>query len=70
MYCLGGVAGNFARNRIWSLGAGYTNGPLALCIAYVNAKDPSYSYFGNNATSSTIPSNMTSSRVYSGYASA
>lgn len=70
MYSLGGVAGQFSRNQIWSLGAGYTNGPLALGLAYVNARDPNYSYFGNNATSNTTASNMTSSRVYSGYASA
>ncbi|SDR39558.1 Outer membrane protein (porin) [Paraburkholderia fungorum] len=70
MYSLGGVAGQFSRNQIWSLGAGYLNGPLALGVAYVNVKDPNYSYFGNNSTSSTTASNMTASRVYSGYASA
>lgn len=70
MYSLGGVAGQFSRNQIWSLGAGYVNGPLALGVAYVNVKDPNYSYFGNNSTSSTTASNMTASRVYSGYASA
>ncbi len=70
MYSLGGVAGQFSRNQIWSLGAGYVNGPLALGVAYVNIKDPNYSYFGNNSTSSTTASNMTASRVYSGYASA
>lgn len=70
MYSMGGVAGQFSRNQIWSLGAGYVNGPLALGLAYVNVKDPNYSYFGNNSTSSTTASNMTSSRVYSGYASA
>jgi predicted porin len=70
MYSLGGVAGQFNRNQIWSAGAGYTQGPLSLGIAYVNVKDPNYAYFGNNATSSTTASNMTASRVYSGYASA
>lgn len=70
LYSLGGVAGDFSRNQIWSLGAGYVNGPLALGVAYVNVNDPNYSYFGNMATSSTTASNMTSSRVYSGYASA
>lgn len=70
LYSLGGYSGQFSRSQIWSLGAGYTNGPLALGVAYVNVRDPNYSYFGNNATSSTTASNMTASRVYSGYASA
>ncbi|WP_321939083.1 porin [Paraburkholderia sp. J8-2] len=70
LYSLGGVAGDFTRNQIWSLGANYTRGPLVLGVSYLNARDPNYSYFGNNSTSSTTASNMTSSRVYSGYASA
>ncbi|WP_321897283.1 porin [Burkholderia cepacia] len=70
MYSLGGVAGQPGRNQIWSLGANYSRGPLTLGAAYVNARDPNYSYFGNNANSSTTASNMTASRVYSGYASA
>ncbi|WP_321927425.1 porin [Paraburkholderia guartelaensis] len=70
VYSLGGVAGDFTRNQIWSLGANYTRGPLVLGVSYLNARDPNYSYFGNNSTSSTTASNMTSSRVYSGYASA
>ncbi|WP_028226391.1 porin [Paraburkholderia ferrariae] len=70
LYSLGGVAGQFNRNQIWSLGANYAHGPLVLGVSYLNAKDPNYSYFGNNSTSSTAASNMTSSRVYSGYASA
>ncbi|WP_250511491.1 porin [Caballeronia sp. GACF4] len=70
MYSLGGVAGQFNRNQVWSLGAGYGNGPLTAGIAYVNVKDPNFSYFGNNSTSSATASNMTASRVYSGYASA
>jgi predicted porin len=70
MYSLGGVAGQFNRNQVWSAGAGYAQGPLSLGIAYVNVKDPNFSYFGNNASSSTTASNMTASRVYSGYASA
>ncbi|WP_321896950.1 porin [Burkholderia cepacia] len=69
LYSLGGVPGQFNRNQIWSLGASYYNGPLALAAAYLNVKDPNFSFFGNNALSSTTGSNMTS-RVYSGYASA
>ena len=38
---------------------------------YLNVKDPNFSFFGNNATSSATGSNMSgSSTVYSGYASA
>lgn len=70
LYSFGGVAGQFSRNQIWSLGAGFDRGPLRLGAAYVNIKDPNYSYLGNNSTSSTTGSNMSGSRVYSGYASA
>lgn len=70
LYSFGGVAGQFSRNAIWSLGAGYVNGPLTLGAAFVHVEDPNFSYFGNNATSSASASNMAASRVYSGYASA
>jgi predicted porin len=69
LYSLGGIAGQYNRNQIWSVGAGYSRGPLQLGAGYVNVKDPNFSFFGNNATSSATGSNMTS-RVYSGYASA
>lgn len=70
LYSLGGVAGQFNRNQIWSVGAGYNRGPLQFGAAYLNIKDPNFSFFGNNATSSTTGSNMGGSAVYSGYASA
>ncbi|MEM5461110.1 porin [Paraburkholderia phytofirmans] len=70
LYSFGGVAGDFSRNQIWSIGANYSQGPLAVGAAFLTAKDPNYSYFGNTSTSSTTASNMTASRVYSGYASA
>ncbi|WMY10922.1 porin [Paraburkholderia phenoliruptrix] len=69
LYSLGGIAGQFNRNQIWSVGASYYAGPLALAAAYLNVKDPNFSFFGNNPLSSTTGANM-SSRVYSGYASA
>ncbi|PVX85082.1 porin [Paraburkholderia unamae] len=70
LYSFGGVAGQFGRNAIWSMGAGYTSGPLTLGAAYVHVKDPNFSYFGNNANSSATGNNMAASHVYSGYASA
>ncbi|WP_332460149.1 porin [Caballeronia calidae] len=71
VYSLGGVAGDFSRNQIWSLGAGYTSGPLSVAAAYLNVRNSNVSFFG---TSSSTPltaatTNMTSP-VYSGYASA
>ncbi|SAL79699.1 porin [Caballeronia peredens] len=70
LYSLGGNAGQFNRNQIWSLGVGYSQGPLQLGAGYLNVKDPNYSFFGNTPSSSTTSSNMGGSRVYSGYASA
>ncbi|WP_420957061.1 porin [Burkholderia gladioli] len=73
LYSLGGVAGQPGRNQIFSVGAGYNNGPLALGVGYVNARNPNYSFFGSNPNANTATStsglNMTSP-VYRGYASA
>lgn len=69
MYSLGGVAGDIHRNQIWSVGTRWSSGPLSVGAAYANVSDPNFSYFGNNAASSTMASNITS-RVLSGYASA
>jgi predicted porin len=70
LYSLGGVAGQFNRNQIWSAGIGYAQGPLTLGAGYLNVKNPNFSFFGNNASSSATGSNMGASTVYSGYASA
>jgi predicted porin len=75
LYSLGGQAGQFNRNQIWSAGVGYSQGPLQLGAAYLNVKDPNYSFWGNNSssrTATTTPSanNLPNSRVISGYASA
>ncbi|MDR5814544.1 MULTISPECIES: porin [unclassified Caballeronia] len=70
LYSLGGNAGQFNRNQIWSVGAGYAQGPLQLGAGYLNVKDPNYSFFGNTPSSSATASNMAASRVYSGFASA
>jgi predicted porin len=68
LYSLGGVAGETGRNQIFSLGAGYANGPLVLGAAYLNARNPAVSFFGNN-TSTPTPSAVTSP-VIAGYTSA
>jgi predicted porin len=70
LYSLGGVAGDFNRNQIFSGGVGYAQGPLALGAAYLNVKNPNYSFFGNTSTSSGTATNMSGSQVYSGFASA
>lgn len=70
LYSLGGVAGDLTRNQIWSLGANYNVGAFTAGAGFVYAKDPNFSYFGNNPSSSATGSNMTASPVYSGYASA
>jgi predicted porin len=68
LYSFGGVAGETGRNQIWSLGAGYNNGPLVLGAAYLNVRNPAVSFFGNNTTTST-PSAVTSP-VIAGFVSA
>ena len=71
LYSLGGVAGQTGRNQIYSLGAGYTNGPLVLGVGYLNVRNPNVSFFGNS-TSGTVSSTTSnvSSPVYAGFGSA
>jgi predicted porin len=74
-YSLGGVAGNVSRNQIWSLGANYANGPLLAGVGYLNVRNPNVSFYGGGgspaATVNGVPgSNLGSSPVISGYASA
>jgi predicted porin len=70
-YSFGGQAGNFTSNQIWSLGAGYANGPLVLGVAYLNARTPAASggLFNNGGTIAT-PATAVASPVYAGFASA
>ncbi|MBA5735597.1 porin, partial [Escherichia coli] len=35
LYSFGGQAGQFSKNQVWSLGAGYNNGPLVLGVGYL-----------------------------------
>ncbi|CAE6754720.1 hypothetical protein R69927_02534 [Paraburkholderia domus] len=70
-YSFGGQAGNFSGNQIWSLGAGYNNGPLVLGVGYLNARTPAASggLFNNSGTATTAITAVTSP-VYAAYTSA
>ncbi|MFM0505191.1 porin [Paraburkholderia caffeinilytica] len=71
LYSFGGIAGSAARNQVWSLGAGYNNGPLLLGVGYLNVRNPNVSFFGSSSSSTlTAATNNIASPVYSGYASA
>ncbi len=70
-YSFGGQAGNITGNQIWSLGAGYNNGPLVLGVGYLNARTPAASggLFNNGGTATTAITAVTSP-VYAAYTSA
>ncbi|MBN3845650.1 porin [Paraburkholderia sp. Ac-20342] len=68
-YSFGGVAGDFSRNQIYSLAAGYSMGPLTAAAQYTHASNPNYSLWGNKANDSSTGSNM-SGPVISGLATA
>ncbi|ABB07235.1 MULTISPECIES: porin [Burkholderia] len=65
VYSFGGQAGQFSKNQVWSLGAGYNNGPLVLGVGYLNARTPNQfgGMFNNGSTSSSV-----SSPIYGAYA--
>ena len=67
VYSLGGQAGQFAKNQVWSLGAGYNNGPLVLGVGYLNARTPGNfgGMFNNGSSASTT---VASTPVYGAYA--
>lgn len=71
LYSLGGTAGDFTRNQIWSLGAGYSHGPFSIGAAVLSARNPNTSLFGGNSstTASATAANATSP-VYRGFLSA
>jgi predicted porin len=76
LYSLGGQAGDFTKNSVWDVAAGYSNGPIKLGVGYMFTKNPYYATFGNQGNSSSPSSTGTSltnnmpSAIYGGYASA
>jgi predicted porin len=70
-YSFGGQAGNFTGNQIWSLGAGYNNGPLQLGAGYLNARTPAASGgLFNNSGTIAAPAAAVTTPVYAAYTSA
>jgi predicted porin len=77
LYSLGGQAGDFTKNSVWDLAAGYSNGPVKLGVGYMFTKDPYYATFGNQGnssgpttTQSTTGVDNMPSKIFGGYASA
>jgi predicted porin len=70
LYSFGGVPGSVATNQEYSFGAGYTNGPLSLGVAYLNVKNPAASLFGSNPSDTATSNGLTGSPVFSGFVSA
>jgi predicted porin len=69
LYSFGGQAGSLGRNQIWSLGAGYANGPVTLAAGYLYVNRPNFSFWGDKADDSTTANNI-ANPIISGYASA
>jgi predicted porin len=76
LYSFGGIAGSFGTDSVFSFGSSYVFGPLSLAAAFLEARDPNRSYWGNNAASSATSNNLgpvtgvQSNPAYAGYASA
>ncbi|WP_322052949.1 porin [Paraburkholderia bannensis] len=68
LFSFGGTAGDFSNNRIWSVAAGYTHGPLSLAASYINTSRPNTALWDGTAGAAAISPNNTP--IYSGYASA
>lgn len=60
LYSLGGQAGNFNRDSVYSLGTSYSNGAIDIAAGYLRANNPNQSLYGNMASSSSSGNNLTS----------
>ncbi|MEK6313300.1 MULTISPECIES: porin [Burkholderia] len=71
MFAPGGVAGDFASGRVYTLGLSYANGPLSAALGYDNINNPAVSVLDSAvAAGQTGFVTPAKSPVYSGYASA
>lgn len=71
LYSLGGVAGNFSRNQIWSINTSYTNGPVQAAAEFTHVNNPNTALYANNGGNTTgTVNNISSNPIYGGYASA
>nr|WP_061164552.1 porin [Caballeronia temeraria] len=70
LYSFGGVPGSVGANQIWSMGVGYSSGPLNIGAGYLNARNPNASFFGTAVGATAASNNFGSSPVINGYASA
>jgi predicted porin len=52
-YSLGGVPGSIGRNQVYSFGVTYTNGSVSVGAAYLNARNPNFSFYGTNPSAGT-----------------
>ncbi|MFM0662286.1 porin [Paraburkholderia sediminicola] len=80
-YSLGGVTGSVSERAVYSIGGSFARGPVSLGAAYLNARNPNYSFYGTNPSAGTaLTSNNLGSAgsatsaqsypTYAGYASA
>ncbi|WP_454875266.1 porin [Paraburkholderia xenovorans] len=71
LYSFGGIAGDVSRNQIYSFGAGYTRGPLAIGVAFLTARNPNIGFWGTSTPGTATPTTVSiASPIFSGFASA
>jgi predicted porin len=71
LFSPGGVAGNFATNRIYNVALNYASGPLNAALVYDNVNNPSVSAFDGTVNPGEAGyQSPVKSPVFSGYASA
>jgi predicted porin len=70
LYSFGGTPGSVGTNQIWSVGFGYSGGPLSVGAGYLVARNPNVSFFGTAVGATAASNNFGSSPVINGYASA